>query len=174
MTKINVKSGSSYARALTICQNLAHHTAYHVVGDQILLPTDSEAGAHVAREIVLMPGVRLASRKMAEAIATLGSIALGVRALPSADGGYKADFTVLFPVGGRAERFEAMRPWLDRKQGLYLIPSSKAGEASEVCFKFEQGMRTTPQPWEDEADHSRGLAEAHSLLFAEGTDERSS
>lgn len=174
MTKINVKSGSDYTRALTICQNLARHTAYHVLGDQILLPKEYLDGAHAAREIVLMPGIRLNSRKLEEAIATLGSVALGIRSMPSADGGHEADFTVLFPVGGKAERFEAMRPWLDSRRDLYLIPSSEEGDTSKVCFKFDQRLHKAQRPWRDEEDRSRGLAEALNLLSAEGTDKRSS
>lgn len=174
MTKTNLKSGSSYAGALRICQNLARHTAYEVLGDQALVPSEREAGAHPTREIVLMPGVRLASQKMADAIATLGSIALGVRSLRTANGGYEADFTVLFPVGGKAERFEAMRPWLGSRRDLYLIPSFEAGGPSGVCFKFDKGLHKTQRPWTDEEDRSRGLAAALSLLSAEGTDQRSS
>lgn len=120
--KSNGAGAVSYARALKICQNLAEITAYEVLGDQILHPAD-EGPSSPTESLVLMPGIQLTSDKMAEGIARLGMSALGVRAVQAPSGDYIADFTVLFATGGNAERYEDMRAWLHRDEGLYLIPS---------------------------------------------------
>ena len=67
--KNNGAGAVSYTRALKICQNLAAITAYEVLGDQILHPGD-ERRSSPTESLVLMPGIRLTSDKMAEGIAT--------------------------------------------------------------------------------------------------------
>ncbi|MDG5751973.1 hypothetical protein P8R33_12720 [Qipengyuania sp. XHP0211] len=119
--KTNGAGAVSYARALKVCQNLAVLTAYEVLGDQILHPAD-ERRSSPTESLVLMPGIRLTSDKMAEGIARLGTSALGVRAVQASSGEYIADFTVLFATGASAERYQDMRAWLHRDEGLYLIP----------------------------------------------------
>ena len=169
--KNNGAGAVSYARALKICQNLAEITAYEVLGDQILHPTD-ERRTSPTESLVLMPGVRLTSDKMAEGIARLGTSALGVRAVQAPSGDYIADFIVLFATGGNAERYEDMRAWLHRDEGLYLIPSDTGSD--RPAFQFARGLRKVANPWSDEADRLRGLGEAATLLLANGADTRRS
>ena len=102
----------------------------------------------------------------------LGTSALGVRCLHYPDGERIGEFTVLFAEGGKAERFAAMRAWVDQDRRLYLIPDEDAEEAGETSFKFERGLRKVEQPWADEADRQRGLAAAMVLLLAEGSASR--
>ena len=171
MTNKNKTSASSHGGALTICQNLAQLIANELLGDQVLVPNDSEASA--ATSLILMPGVKLASKAMADGIAKLGTSALGVRSLHGDAGGQAADLTVLFASGGKAERYANMRAWMDSEQNLYLIPETLEGsEAPATCFKFERGLRKAARPWKDEADRDRGLAEAKVLLLAHGADNR--
>ena len=166
MTKKQVKGTASYEGALLICQNLAELTAYELAGDQVLIPDSVGSPPDVSQSLILMPGVRLASTEMARGIATLGMSALGVRCLRYPDGECIGDFTVVFAENGGAERFAAMRAWVDQGRRLYLIPDEDADEASETSFKFDRGLRKVEQPWVDEADRQRGLAEAMALLLA--------
>ena len=172
MTKKKTKGGASYAGALLICQNLAQLTAYEVIGDQILIPDNGDSQSRTLQSLILMPGVRLASDQMANGIAKLGTTGIGVRCLQRLDDQRIADFTVLFAAKGKAERFAAMRPWIDRDGGLYLIPDEAAAKARDTCFKFDRGLHIAKQPWTDDADRRRGLAEAMVLLLAEGADQR--
>lgn len=172
MTKKNVKGTASYADALLICQNLGELTAYELAGDQILIPDDDGSSSSFARSLVLMPGVRLASDEMARGIGMLGTNALGVRCLTHSDGKRTPEFTVLFAKNGKAERFADMRPWFDRESGLYLLPDEDTAAGNPTCFKFERGLRKTAQPWTDETDRHRGIAEATAPLLAEGADNR--
>ena len=174
MTKKNVKGTASYEGALLMCQNLAERTAYELAGDQVLLPDSVGSPSDTSQSLILMPGVRLASTEMARGIAMLGTSALGVRCLHYPDGECIADFTVLFAENGGAERFAAMRAWVDRDRRLYLIPDEDVEEAGETSFKFHCGLRKVEQPWADEADRQRGLAEAMALLLAEGPERRAS
>lgn len=172
MRKKNKGTGAvSYAHALKICQNLAEITAYEMLGDQILHPAD-ERPSSPNESLVLMPGIRLTSDKMAEGIARLGTSALGVRAVQAPTGEYIADFTVLFATGGSAERYEDMRAWLHRDEGLYLIPDDTGSD--RPAFQFVRGLRKVAKPWSDEADRLRGLGEAATLLLGEGADTRRS
>ncbi len=172
MTKNQVKGTASYEGALLMCQNLAELTAYELAGDQILIPDSVGSSSDISQSLVLMPGVRLASTEMARGIAMLGTSALGVRCLHYTDGECIGDFTVLFAENGGAERFAAMRAWVDQDRRLYLIPDEDAAEAGEVYFKFDRGLRKVEQPWADEADRQRGVAEAMALLLAKGADSR--
>lgn len=62
---------------------------------------------------------------------------------------------------------------MDREQNLYLNPETIEGsETPATCFKFNRGLCKAAQPWEDEADRDRGLAEANALLLAQGADNR--
>ncbi|QZD89236.1 hypothetical protein K3148_10425 [Qipengyuania aurantiaca] len=67
-----------------------------------------------------------------------------------------------------------MLAWVDQDRGLYLIPDEDADEWGEISFKFDRGLRKVDQPWADEADRQRGLAEAMALLLAEGFERRAS
>lgn len=174
MTKKETKGRASYAGALLICQNLAQLTAYEVIGDQILIPYNGDSQSSTLQSLILMPGVRLASDEMARGIARLGTTAIGVRCLHCPDDQRVADFTVLFAANGNAERFAAMRAWIDRDGGLYLIPDYGTAEASSTCFKFDRGLHIAKQPWADAADRRRGLTEAMILFLAEGADNRPS
>ena len=174
MTKKETKGRASYAGALLICQNLARLTAYEMIGDQILMPDNGESQSSMSQSLILMPGVQLASDEMARGIAKLGTTAIGVRCLHSPDAHRVADFTVLFAANGSAERFAAMRAWIDRDGGLYLIPDEDTAEAGDTCFKFDRGLHITKQPWAEDADRRRGLAEAMVLVLAEGADQRPS
>lgn len=174
MTKKETKGRASHAGALLICQNLARLTAYEMVGDQILIPYNGDSQSSTLQSLILMPGVRLASDEMARGIARLGTSAIGVRCLHTPDEQRIADFTVLLAADGNAERFAAMRAWIDRDGGLYLIPDEDTAEAGDTCFKFDRGLNIAKQPWADNADRRRGLAEAMVLLLAEGTDNRPS
>ena len=174
MTKKETKGRASYGGALLICRNLARLTAYEVIGDQILMPDNGEGQSSTLQTLILMPGVQLASDEMARGIAKLGTTAIGVRCLHSPDDQRIADFTVLFAANGNAERFAAMRAWIDRDGGLYLIPDEDTAEAGETCFRFDRGLRIARQPWADDADRRRGLTEAVVLLLAEGADNRPS
>ena len=173
MTKKNVKGTASYAGALLICQNLGELTAYELAGDQILIPDDDGCCSSFARSsLVLMPGVSLTSEAMLGGIAMLGTTALGVRCLLQPDGGRIPDFTVLFAENGKAERVADMRPWFDRDSGLYLFPNEDTAAGNPTCFKFDRGLRKVAQPWTDEADRHRGIAEATTLLLEEGANNR--
>lgn len=172
MTKKETKGRASYVGALLICRNLARLTAYEVIGDQILMPDNGEGQSSTLQSLILMPGVKLASAEMARGIARLGTTAIGVRCLHSPDTQRVADFTVLFAANGNAERFAAMRAWIDQDGGLYLIPDKGTAEAGDTCFKFDRGLRKATRPWTDGADRRRGLAEAMVLLLAEGADNR--
>ncbi|SFP16244.1 hypothetical protein [Qipengyuania nanhaisediminis] len=174
MTKKQVKGAASYEGALLICQNLAELTAYEVAGDQVLIPDSVGSPSEISRSLILMPGVRLASTEMARGIATLGTSALGVRCLRYPDSERIGDFSVLFAENGGAERFAAMRAWVDQDHGLYLIPGEDAADSREASLKFDRGLRKVDQPWADEADRQRGLAEAMALLLAEGPERRAS
>ena len=174
MTKKETKGRASYAGALLICQNLAQLTAYEVIGDQILMPDDGGSQPSTSQSLILMPGVRLASDAMVKGIARLGTTAIGVRCLHASDDGRIADFTVLFATNGNAERYAAMRAWIDRDGSLYLIPGEETAEASSTCFKFDRGLNIAKQPSADAADRKRGLTEAMVLLLAEGADRRPS
>lgn len=174
MTKKETKGRASYAGALFICQNLAQLTAYEMVGDQILMPDNGGSQSSISQSLILMPGVQLASDEMVRGIAKLGTTAIGVRCLRSRDDQRIADFTVLFAANGNAERFAAMRAWIDRDGDLYLIPDEDTAEASNTCFKFYRGLHIAKQPWVDDADRRRGLAKAMVLLLAEGADQRRS
>lgn len=174
MTKNEAKGRASYAGALLICQNLAQLTAYEMVGDQILIPDNGDSQSSPSQSLILMPGVRLASDEMARGIAQLGTTAIGVRCLHSPDAQRVADFTVLFAANGKAERFTAMRAWIDRDGGLYLIPHEDTAEVGSTCFKFDQGLHIAKQPWADDADRRRGLSEAMVPLLADGSDQRPS
>lgn len=174
MTKKETKGGASYAGALLICHNLAQLTAYEMVGDQILIPDNGDSQSSISQSLILMPGVQLASDEMARGIAKLGTTAIGLRCLHSPDTQRVADFTVLFAANGNAERFAAMRAWIDRDGGLYLIPDEDTAEAISACFKFDRGLHIAKQPWVDDADRQRGLAEAGALLLAERADQRPS
>ena len=171
MKKNNGAGAVSYTRALKICQNLAEITAYEVLGDQILHPGD-ERRSSPTESLVLMPGIRLTSAKMAEGIARLGTTALGVRAVQAPSGEYIAEFSVLFASGGKAERYENMRAWVHRDDGLYLIPACV--DEDTPSFQFVRGLRKVAKPWSDEADLLRGLAEAAAQLLANGADKRRS
>lgn len=172
MTKNKVTGTASYEGALLMCQNLAELTAYELAGDQVLIPNSVGSPSDISQSLILMPGVRLASTEMAKGIAMLGTSALGVRCLLYPDGERIGDFTVLFAENGGAERFAGMRAWVDQDRGLYLIPDEDAAEAAETSFKFDRGLRKVGQPWADEADRQRGLAEAMVLLLNEGPDGR--
>lgn len=174
MTKKETKGRSSYAGALLICQNLAQLTAYEVIGDQILIPDNGDSQSRTMQSLILMPGVRLASDQMAKGIAKLGTTAIGVRCLQCPDDQRIADFTVLFAAKGKAERFAAMRAWIDQDGGLYLVTDEAAAKAGDTCFKFDRGLHIAKQPWTDEADRRRGLAEAMVPLLAEEADNRPS
>ena len=171
MTKKETNGRSSYAGALLICQNLAHLTAYEVIGDQILMP-DGDSQPSTSQALILMPGARLASNQVAEGIAKLGTTAMGVRCLQCPDDQRIADFTMLFAANGKAKRYVAMRAWIDRDGSLYFIPDEAATRAGNTCFKFDRGLHIAKQPWTDDADRRRGLAEAMALLLAEGADNR--
>ena len=172
MTRKNVKGTASYAGALLICQNLGELTAYELAGDQILIPDEDGGSSNIAQSLVLMPGVSLASDEMARGVAMLGTSALGVRCLIQPDGERIPDFTVLFAENGKAERFAAMRPWFDREGGLYLISDEDTATSNSPCFKFDRGLRKVAQPWTDETDRHRGIAEATTLLLEEEADNR--
>lgn len=172
MTKKETKGRASYAGALLICKNLARLTAYEMVGDQILMANDGGSQSSTSQSLILRPGVRLASDEMAKGIARLGTTAIGVRCLHSPDDQRVADFTVLFAANGNAERFAAMRAWIDQDGRLYLIPDEDTAEAGDTCFKFDRGLRIAKQPWADDADRRRGRTEAMGLLLAEGADNR--
>ncbi|WP_226700162.1 hypothetical protein [Qipengyuania gaetbuli] len=172
MTKKQVRGTASYEGALLICQNLAELTAYELAGDQVLIPDSGGSTSDISRSLILMPGVRLASTDTTRGIAMLGTSALGVRCLEYPDGERIGDFTVLFAENGSAERFAAMRAWVDQDRGLYLIPDEDAADAGETAFKLDRGLRKVDQPWADEADRQRGLAEALALLLAEGPESR--
>lgn len=174
MTKKETKGRAPYAGALLICQNLAQLTAYEMVGDQILLPDNGGSQSSISQSLILMPGVALASDEMAKGIARLGTSAIGVRCLRSPDDQRVADFTVLFAANGNAERFAAMRAWIDRDGSLYLIPDEGTAEAGDTCFKFDRGLHIAKQPWAEEVDRRRGLTQALVLLLAEGADQRPS
>tara|TARA_A100001391_G_scaffold152022_1_gene109830 strand:- start:1 stop:525 length:525 start_codon:yes stop_codon:yes gene_type:complete len=174
MTKKETSGRTSYAGSLLICQNLAQLTAYEMVGDQIQMPDDGDSQSSVSQSLILMPGVQLASDEMAKGIARLGTTAISVRCLHSPGDQRAADFTVLFAANGKAERFAAMRAWIDQDGGLYLIPDEDTAEASDTYFKFDRGLHIAKQPWADAADRRRGLAEAMVLLLAEGADQRPS
>ena len=174
MTKKQVKGTASYEGALLMCQNLAELTAYEVAGDQILIPDAVGSPSDAPQSLILMPGVRLASTEMARGVAMLGTSALGVRCLHYPDGERIGDFTVLFAENGGAGRFATMRAWVDQDRGLYLIPDENAAEEGETFFKFNRGLRKVDQPWADEADRQRGLAEAMALLLAEWPERRAS
>ena len=149
-----------------MCQNLAELTAYELAGDQVLVPDCVGSSSDISQSLILMPGVRLASSEMARGIAMLGTSALGVRCLYFPDGECIGDFTVVFAENGGAERFAAMRAWIDEDRGLYLIPDEDAADAGETAFKFDRGLRRVDQPWAEEADRQRGLAKAMALLLA--------
>lgn len=172
MTNKNVKGTTSYEGALLMCQNLAELTAYELAGDQVLIPDGVGTPSDISQSLILMPGVRLASTEMARGIAMLGTSALGVRCLHYPDGERIGDFTVVFAENGGAERFAAMRAWVDQDRRLYLIPDEDADEVGETSFKFERGLRKVGQPWADEADRQRGLSAAMVLLLAAGSDSR--
>ena len=172
MTKKQVRGTASYEGALLICQNLAELTASELAGDQVLIPDSGGSSSDISRSLILMPGVGLASAEMARGIAMLGTSALGVRCLHYPDGERIGDFTVLFAEKGGAERFAAMRAWVDQDRRLYLIPDEDVAEAGETSFKFERGLRKAEQPWADEVDRQRGLSAAMALLLAEGPDSR--
>ncbi len=172
MTKKQVKGTASYEGALLMCQNLAELTAYEVAGDQVLIPDAVGSTSDTPQSLILMPGVRLASTEMARGVAMLGTSALGVRCLCYPDGERIGDFTVLFAENGGAERFAAMRAWVDQDRRLYLIRDEDVEEAGETSFKFDCGLRKVDQPWPDEADRQRGLSAAMALLLAEGPDSR--
>ena len=172
MTKKNVKGTASYADALLICQNLGELTAYELAGDQILIPDDDGGSSGFARSLVLMPGVSLTSDEMLRGVAMLGTSALGVRCWVQTDEARTAEFTVLFAENGKAERFASMRPWFGRDGGHYLIPDEDTVADNSTCFKFDRGLRKVAQPWTDEADRHRGIAEATTLLLEEGADNR--
>ena len=172
MKKKQVKGAASYEGALLMCQNLAELTSYELAGDQVLIPESVGSPSDISQSLVLMPGVRLASTEMARGIAMLGTSALGVRCVHYPDGECIGDFTVLFVENGGAERFAAMRAWVDQDRRLYLIPDEDAAETGEVSFKFDRGLLKVQQPWADEADRQRGLAAAMVLLLVEGPDSR--
>lgn len=172
MTKKETRGRTYYAGAILICQNLAQLTAYEMVGDQTLIPDNGDSQSRPSQSLILMPGVRLASDEMAKGIAKLGTTAIGVRCLHSPDDQRIADFTVLFAANGNAERFAAMRAWIDQDGGLYLIPDEDTAKTTSTCFKFDRGLHIAKQPWTDDADRRRGLAEAMVLLLAEGADNR--
>jgi hypothetical protein len=172
MTKKNVKGTASFAGALLICQNLGELAAYELAAYQILIPDDDGSPSSFARSLVLMPGVRLAPDEMAQGIAKLGTTALGVRCLIQPAGKRIPAFTVLFAENGKAERFAEMRPWFDRKSGLYLIPDEDTAAGNSTCFQFDRGLRKAGRPRNDEADRHRGVAEATALLLEEGADNR--
>ena len=146
MTRKNVKGTASYADALLICQNLGELTAYEIAGEQILMPDDEDSSSIIARSLVLMPGVRLASDEMATGVAMLGTSALGVRCLTHSDGKQIPEFTVLFAENGKAERFANMRPWFDRETGLYLLPNEDTVADNSTCFKFDRGLGKAARP----------------------------
>ena len=172
MTKKNVKSTASYADALLICQNLGELTAYELACDQILIPDDDGSSSSYARSLVLMPGVGLASGEMARGIAKLGTSALEVRCLTHSNGKRTPEFTVLCEENGKAERFASMRSYSDQDGGLYLLPDEDTAAGNPTCFKFDRGVRKVAQPWTDEADRHRGIAEATTLLLEEEADNR--
>ncbi len=174
MTKKETKGRASYAGALLICQNLAQLTAYEMIGDQILMPDNGDSQPCTSQSLILMPGAALASIALARGVAQLGTTAIGVRCLRSPDDQRIANFTVLFAANGNAERFAAMRAWIDRDGGLHLVPDEDTAEAGDTCFKFDHGLRIAKQPWADDADRRRGFAEAMVLLLAEGADQRPS
>ena len=172
MTKNKEKGTASYEGALLMCQNLAELTAYELAGDQVLISDATGSSPDISQSLILMPGVRLASAEMTRGVAMLGTSALGVRCLHYPDGERIGDFTVLFAENGGAERFAAMRAWVDQDRRLYLVPGEDAAEAGKTSFKFDRGLRKVDQPWADDADRQRGLAEAMALLLAEGPDSR--
>ena len=174
MTMKKEEGSASCAGALLICQNLGELTAYEVAGNQILIPDDRGASSSFARSLVLMPGVRLQSDEIVKAIARLGTSALGVRCLTQSDGARVSDVTVLLVENCEAERFASMRPWLDRDNGLYLIPDEDTDSGSSTCFKFDRSLRKAARPWADQADRHRGVADATALMLAEGSDNRPS
>ena len=174
MTKKETKGKSSYAGALLICQNLAQLTAYEVISDEILMPDNADSQPNTPQALILMPGVRLASDQGAKGIAKLCTTAIGVRCLQCPDDQRIADFTVLFVANGKAERFAAMRAWIDQNGDLYLIHDEDTAETSSTCFKFDRGLHIAKQPCADDADRRRGFAEAMILLLAEGADNRPS
>ena len=172
MTKKQVNGTASYEGALLMCQNLAELTAYELAGDHVLVPESVGSSSDISQSLILMPGVRLASTEMAKGIAMLGTSALGVRCLHYPDGECIGEFTVVFAENGGAERFEAMRAWVDEDRGLYLIPDEDAANAGDTAFKFDRGLRKVDHPWAGEADRQRGLAEAMALLLAERPESR--
>lgn len=174
MTKKQVNGTASYEGALLMCQNLAELTAYELAGDHALVPESVGSSSDISHSLILMPGVRLASTEMAKGIAMLGTSALGVRCLHYPDGEYIGDFTLVFAENGGAERFAAMRAWIDEDRRLYLIPDGDVGDAKSTCFKFDRGFRKVEQPWADEEDRQRGMSEALVQLLNEGADERRS
>lgn len=103
MTKINVKGGGAYPRALVICQNLTKHISYDVNGDQISLAEGIKHHPLRPVPLILMPGIKLTSKAMADAVAKLGTTALSVRSVYTSNGEHTADFTVLFVTDGKAE-----------------------------------------------------------------------
>lgn len=175
MTLEKRNGASAYVSALTVCQNLAGLTAYELAGDQVLVPDDSKYTVSAATSLILIPGVNIATKAMAEGIAKLGLSALGVRPLLVETGDWVADFMLIFASAGEAERYANMRAWVDRERILYLIPGTREDRGSPAtCFKFDRGLRKAARPWEDEADRDRGLAEATALLSAERADNRRS
>ena len=95
-----------------------------------------------------------------------------MRAVLDDSGEYIAEFSVLFASGGKAERYEDMRAWVDRDDSLYLIPDR--GDEDTPSFQFVRGLRKVAKPWSDDADLLRGLVEAAEQLLANGADKRRS
>ena len=95
-----------------------------------------------------------------------------MRAVLDDSGEYIAEFSVLFASGGKAERYEDMRAWVDRDDGLYLMPDGS--DEDTPSFQFARGLRKVAKPWSDEAGLLRGLAEAAAQLLANGADKRRS
>ena len=165
----------AYTRAIKICQNLARLTVYELVGGQVLLPKDEESTSLQPRPLVLLPVVDEPSASAVEAVAKIGTSFVAVKSTLDAEGDQQIEFTVLVPKNGEAARHGKLRAWCDSKHHVFLVPDANGDEEPAVCFQFDKGLRKAPQPWTDQADRNRGLAQARTLLLAtdgEGADNR--
>ncbi|MBL4857668.1 MAG: hypothetical protein JKY36_00435 [Erythrobacter sp.] len=165
----------AYTRAIQICQNLARPTVYELIGGQILLPRKEEGASLRPRPLVLLPVVDEPSAGAVKAVAKIETTFVAIQSTLDPEGDPQIEFTVLSPENGETTRHGKLRGWCDRAHRIFLVPDNLGNEDTSVCFQFDKGLRKAPQPWADQADCSRGLALAKTLLLAtdgEGADKR--
>ena len=165
----------AYTRAIQICQNLARLTVYELIGGQVLLPKEEEGTSSQPRPLVLLPVVNEVSASAVEAVAKIGTTFVAVKSTLDAEGDEQIEFTVLTPKNGKAARQGKLRAWCDSEHRIFLLTDTNDREEPAVCFQFDKGLRNAPQPWTDQADRSRGLELARTLLLpddGEGADNR--